>query len=163
MHLRFAFLATATAIVVVACGAAGPTATGPTAIGPTAGAPSAGGPITGKIDDRAITLTSDHGGQTVRLELHNIGTTPCDLVIVLTSLPAGALPVKDGRVDVPEDGSGPVRNMSGGEFPDELQPGAAQTVDLGLESIPATDDRVVLCNGVGDYKAGRFAFLRFDR
>ena len=109
-------------------------------------------------------LSADHGGQSVRLEFHNLGTMPCDLVIVLTSLPADALPVKDGRVDVPEDGSGPVRNMSGGEFPDELQPGAAQTVDLGLESIPATDDRVVLCNGAGDYQRGRSAAsLRFDR
>lgn len=33
--------------------------------------------ITGEIKDDGITLATDHAGSSVRLELHNVGTTPC--------------------------------------------------------------------------------------
>jgi hypothetical protein len=34
---------------------------------------------------------------------------------------------------------------------------------MALEGAPKTDDRIILCNGVGDYSAGRYAALRFQR
>jgi hypothetical protein len=34
---------------------------------------------------------------------------------------------------------------------------------MALEGTPKTEDRIILCNGAGDYEHGRYAVLRFDR
>ena len=55
--------------------------------------------VTGEIRDTAIVLSPDHAGTVVNLELRNVGSSePCDLIVVLTSLPVDALPVDNGRV-----------------------------------------------------------------
>lgn len=70
-------------------------------------------PIKGEIRDDGITLATDHAGSSVRFDLHNVGTTPCDLVVGLTSLPVAALPVKDGHVVIDESGApGTVRPIT---------------------------------------------------
>ena len=125
--------------------------------------------IKGEIKDDGITLETDHGGSNVKFELHNSGTTACDLVIALTSLPMNALPVKDGRVDI-VDGAGPGIVRPIGTYANEppwvighVEPGADLRMEIALEGAPKTDDRILLCNGVGDYQHGRYAVLRFDR
>ncbi len=44
-----------------------------------------------------------------------------------------------------------------------VAPGADFSQEIAMERAPKVDDRVILCNGVGDYQHGRFAPLRFDR
>jgi hypothetical protein len=125
--------------------------------------------IKGDIEDDGITLGTDHGGSSVRFELHNVGTMPCDLVVALTSLPMDALPVKDGQVViVNSDGPGIVRPITTYENAPpftlgRVEPGAVFQAEVALEGGPKTEDRVLLCNGVGDYQHGRYAALRFDR
>jgi hypothetical protein len=125
--------------------------------------------IKGEIKDDGITLATDHAGSSVRFELHNVGTTPCDLVVALTSLPIDALPVKDGQVVITDsDGPGIVRPITTYEdVPPftfgRVEPGAVFHAEVALESAPLTDDRVIFCNGIGDYQRGRAATLRFDR
>jgi hypothetical protein len=125
--------------------------------------------IKGDIRDDGITLAADHAGSNVRFELHNSGTTACDLAIALTSLPMDALPVKDGRVVI-VDGESPgiVRPITTYESAPpytlgRVEAGADFRAEIALEGAPKTDDRVLLCNGVGDYQHGRYAVLRFDR
>jgi hypothetical protein len=125
---------------------------------------SACGPSTikGEIRDDAIAIPVDHAGVSVRLELRNVGTLPCDLIVGLTTLPADALPVVDGQVVITRDGSpGGVRPQD--EFPGSVAPGELQALDLALEGTPRTEDRVIFCNGAGEYEQGRYATLRFDR
>jgi hypothetical protein len=123
----------------------------------------------GEIKDDGITLAADHAGSNVRFELQNVGTAPCDLVVGLTSLPLNALPVKDGRVVIVDsDGPGIVRPITTYENAPpytlgRVEPGSAFQAEVALEGAPPTDDRVVFCNGVGDYEHGRYALLRFDR
>jgi hypothetical protein len=125
--------------------------------------------ITGEIKDDGITLATDHAGSSVRFELHNVGTTPCDLVVALTSLPIDALPVKDGQVVIVDgDGPGIVRPITTYESAPtftlgRIEPGAVFQAEVALEGAPKTEDRVLLCNGVGEYRHGRYAALRFDR
>ena len=121
----------------------------------------------GEIGDRSIVLAADHAGSAVRFSLHNGGTTPCDLIVVLGSMKPTALPVKDGMVVVSDTGaSGTVRFPYGGGttgFVARIQPGETFETEVALEGPPATDERIVLCNGTGDYQNGRWALLRFDR
>lgn len=125
--------------------------------------------VKGEIADDGITLATDHAGSSVRFELHNSGTTACDLVVALTSLPINALPVKDGRVVIVDgDSPGIVRPITTYETVPpytlaRVEPGADFRAEIALEGAPKTEDRVLLCNGVGDYARGRFAALRFDR
>jgi hypothetical protein len=120
--------------------------------------------IKGEIKDDGITLAADHAGPSVRFDLHNVGTTPCDLVPVLTSLPVEALPVKDGQVIIDESGSGgPVRPANGPGGLRRVAPGAVFQIEVALVSTPKTEDRIILCNGAGDYEHGRYAVLPFDR
>ena len=53
---------------------------------------------TGEIDDTEIRLALDSAPAAVRLELRHVGSTPCELVPMLTALPPEELPVVDGRV-----------------------------------------------------------------
>ena len=93
----------------------------------------------------------------------------CDIVLVLTSLKADALPVKDGQVVITEgDGPGIVRPDGTYETQPpytlgRVLPGADFSQEIAMEGAPKVEDRVLLCNGVGDYEHGRFAPLRFDR
>ena len=125
--------------------------------------------IKGVIRDDGITLESDHAGSNVRFELHNSGKTACDLVVALTSLPIAALPVKEGRVVIVDgDGPGIVRPITTYENAPpytlgRVEPGADFSAEIALDSTPKAEDRVLLCNGVGDYEHGRFVGLRFDR
>jgi hypothetical protein len=120
--------------------------------------------IKGEIRDDAIVIPVDHAGASVLLELRNAGTRPCDLIVGLTTLSADALPVVDGQVVITRDGSpGGVRPQDGGELPGSVAPGALQSLDLALEGTPSTEDRVIFCNGVGEYEHGRYVALRFDR
>ena len=61
---------------------------------------SRSGTVTGEICDTAIVLSPDHAGAVVNVELRNVGSEQCDLIVVLTSLPVDALPVESGRVVV---------------------------------------------------------------
>jgi hypothetical protein len=125
--------------------------------------------IKGDINDDGITLGTDHAGSNVRFELRNVGTVPCDLVVALTSLPVSSLPVKEGRVVIVDgDGTGIVRPIKTYEDAPpftlgRIEPGAVFQVEVALEGAPKTEDRVIFCNGVGDYGHGRYAALRFDR
>lgn len=120
--------------------------------------------IKGDIRDDSIAIPVDHAGQSVRLELRNVGTQPCDLFVGQTTLPADQLPVVDGQVVITRDGTpGGVRPMDGGEAPGSVAPGDVTTLDLALEGTPKTEDRVIFCNGPGEYELGRYATLRFDR
>lgn len=125
--------------------------------------------IKGEIRDDRIILATDHAGSAVRFELHNSGTLACDIVLVLTELKADALPVKDGLVVIAE-GDGPGHVRPDGTYETQppytlghVLPGADFSQEIAMEGAPKADDRVLLCNGVGDYQHGRFAPLRFDR
>ena len=125
--------------------------------------------VKGVIRDDGITLETDHAGSAIRFELHNSGTMACDLVVALTSLPITALPVKDGRVVIVDgDGPGIVRPVTTYESAPlytlgRVEPGADFSPEIALDSTPSSEDRVLFCNGVGDYGHGRFVGLRFDR
>jgi pectin methylesterase-like acyl-CoA thioesterase len=126
--------------------------------------------IKGSIKDDAITLSTDHAGATVRFELQNTGATPCDLFVGLTSLSVDALPLKDGRVVITNADPGPgiVRPITTYENSEpyslgRVQPGASFSIEIALEGAPRAEERVLLCNGPGDYEHRRYAILRFDR
>ncbi len=131
-----------------------------------AGCVGAATAVTGDIKDDGIVLITDHAGSSVRLELHNVGTTPCDVTPVLTSLSPDALPVQDGQVVIDSSGApGTVQMAMGGPagYLKRVMPGEAYEVEIALEGAPKTDERIILCNGAGDYARGRYAVLRFDR
>ena len=125
--------------------------------------------VSGDIKDDGIALATQRAGANVQIELRNIGTKPCDLVVALTSLTVAALPLKDGQVVIVDgDGPGIVRPITTYEYAPtfilgRIEPGAVFHAEVALEGAPKTDDRVILCNGVGDYQHGRYAVLRFDR
>jgi hypothetical protein len=138
--------------------------------------------ISGEIDDTEIRLAQDSAGAAVRLELTNVGGIPCDLVPMLTALPPEALPVVDGRVVMSLSGdddrpapmeayvelNGAPVDREGGTFTEEgwvtrVNPGDEVMLDIGLQGIPDREERIVVCNGAGDYEAGRYAVVAFDR
>jgi hypothetical protein len=128
--------------------------------------------ITGEIQDHAIVLSSPIGDPIIELELHNVGTKTCNLVVALTSMPMDSLPVKNGQVLIDAAGvPGALEPEDGGQVgapPDtytlaRVQPGGTFKREQALESAPTAGDRIILCNGVGDYQAGRYAVLRFQR
>ena len=137
--------------------------------------------VTGEIRDTAIVLSPDHAGPVVNFELHNVGSEPCDLIVVLTSLPVDALPVDGGRV-VTYDGNAIQMGPDGGlptgvpivgylgqvnkvtaTGSQSVQPGDVARLQVAFEGTPRTDNLVILCNGAGQYAAGRRAGLAFDR
>lgn len=138
--------------------------------------------VTGEIRDTAIVLSADHAGAIVNLELRNAGREPCNLIIVLTSLPVDALPMESGRVVVYDgsavemgpDGKGPpgVPMVGGGAgqikgvaatLGQAIRPGDVGRFQVAFDGTPQTDDLVILCNGEGEYAAGRRAALPFER
>jgi len=44
-----------------------------------------------------------------------------------------------------------------------VQPGDVARLQVAFEGTPRTDNLVILCNGAGQYAAGRRAGLAFDR
>ena len=139
--------------------------------------------VTGEIRDTAIVLSPDHAGAVVNFALRNVGSEACDLIVVLTSLPVDALPVVGGRVVV-YDTLGGVEVGPDGSLPTGLPivgyvgPSDKVTATLGQSvrpgdvarlqvaffgGTPRADNLVILCNGAGQYAAGRRAMLAFDR
>jgi hypothetical protein len=56
----------------------------------------------------------------------------------------------------------------GGEMTDRgwvttVEPGDVVMLDVGLKGVPESERRIVACNAPGDYEAGRYAVLDFDR
>lgn len=123
--------------------------------------------VTGEIKDNGITLATDHAGSSVNFRLTNVGTVPCDLIVVVGTIAPDALPVKDGQVVIDDSGApGTVAFPYGGGttgYLHRVQPGETYDTEVALEGPPKTNERIVLCNGVGDYEQGRYALLRFDR
>lgn len=137
--------------------------------------------ISGEIRDDSIVLAQDSGPQSVWLELSNIGADPCDLVVIRTELSPDGLPLDGGSVILsvsgsPEDEAYPMDayveidgQPAGVEDPVHagrqavVQPGETARVQLALTGMPEREERVIVCNGPGDYEAGRYAVLRFDR
>lgn len=137
--------------------------------------------ITGEIRDDSIVLAQDSGPQSVWLELSNVGAAACDLVVIRTELVPEALPVEGDKVILSMSGSpeGEAYPMdaaveidgqnAGVENPVRagrqavVEPGKTARVQLALTGMPEREERVVVCNGPGDYEAGRYAVLRFDR
>jgi hypothetical protein len=124
----------------------------------------------GEIRDDGITLAADHAGSAVRFELHNAGAKSCDLVVALTTLAANALPVADRQVVITNsDGTGIVQPITTYEETPpyvlkHIEPGATYSGEVALEGAPKDgSERVLFCNNLGDYQAGRYAILRFDR
>jgi hypothetical protein len=120
----------------------------------------------GEIDDDKIILASDHAGSAIRLQLHNAGTDPCEFTAVVTTLAPDALPVKDGQVVIDSSGApNAVEMLMGGPAGSlkRVMPGENYDIELALEGAPRTGERIMLCNGPGDYARGRYAVLRFDR
>ena len=174
---RLMLIAAGVAILLAAaCGSGGP-AGSPTSSAQTASAvpkPSivSTTSITAEVKDDAIILSSPIGAPVFQLELRNVGTKACDLTLALTSMPMDKLPVKNGRVLIDAGGQpGVIWPEDGGTVggsPDDytvahIQPGGVFKREVAMERAPKTDDRIILCNGKGDYEAGRYAVLRFQR
>lgn len=137
--------------------------------------------ITGEIRDGSIVLAQDSGPQSVWLELSNVGAEPCDLVVIRTELDPDALPLDGERVRLSMTGTpaGEPYPMeayveidgepAGAEDPVRagrqavVAPGKTARVQLVLTGMPEREERVIVCNAPGDYEAGRYAVLRFDR
>ena len=138
--------------------------------------------IRGEIDDAAIRLQQARGPVDVWVELTNVGTRPCDLVGALSQVPPDAMPVVDGRVvmslggepdavvpleTIVEINGQPVVRADGGVMTDEgwisvVHPGDVARIQIGFEARPDVGERVLICNGAGDYEAGRYAVLAFE-
>ncbi len=113
--------------------------------------------LKGEIKDDGITLAADHAGSNVRLELHNAGTKPCDLVVAVTNLAVDALPVVDKQVVITMgDGPGIVRPITTYEEAPRyvlthIEPGQTFSGEVALEGAPTDgSERVLLCNNLGD-------------
>ena len=132
--------------------------------------------IRGEIDDAEIRLEREQSPASIWLELANVGTQPCELVVLLSPLPADALPVDEGRVVtslsgaadaiipiesyVELDGAPLVRDAGGAAI---IRPGDRVRVQVGFKGTPDVGVLVIVCNGPGDYEAGRYAVLAFER
>jgi hypothetical protein len=152
-----------------------------TALATLSGCTGAEATIAGEIRDDAVVLVQDSGPQSVWLELSNVGAAPCDLVVIRTELDPDALPLDGDRVTLSISGSpqGEAYPMdayveidgqpAGVEDPVRagrqavVGPGKTARVQLALTGMPEHEERVIVCNGPGEYEAGRYAVLRFDR
>lgn len=136
--------------------------------------------VAGEIRDDRIVLGQETAPQSVWLELTNVGTQPCELVVIRTELPPDELPTRDGRVlhDFSGTGASPMEAyveingepvIAGGEGLSVngahavVAPSEIARIQLALTGVPEREERVIVCNAPGDYEAGRYAILRFDR
>jgi hypothetical protein len=53
--------------------------------------------------------------------------------------------------------------MSEQDWATVVNPGHRIRLQLALKGAPDEEERVVICNGVGDYEAGRYAVIAFER
>lgn len=129
--------------------------------------------IAGEIHDDRIDLEAASGPQMVWLELTHVGTAPCELIAILSETPEDVA-VSNGSV-TPDQGLGYQNPMAayveadgqqvgaeGGPAP-VIEPGSTARMQIALTSAPEGAVRVILCNGSGEYEAGRYAILAFDR
>jgi hypothetical protein len=135
--------------------------------------------IGGEIDDHEIRLERPSGPPSVWLELENVGSQPCAFVPLLASMPAESLPVSGGEVviDMSGDPNIPYPMEAHVELNGEraegligeedwatvVNPGDRIRLQLALKGTPDEGERVVICNGAGDYEAGRYAVIAFER
>ena len=132
--------------------------------------------VQGEIRDDALSLVEETAGQSVWIELTNVGSEACELLVVMSDAP-GALPVDGGRVATSPGGEGGHRTLeemyveiegqaSGGGQPGAsvpVAPGQTARLQIASTGVPELEDRVILCNGEGDYERGRYAVLKFER
>jgi hypothetical protein len=131
--------------------------------------------VAGEITDEAITLDQPTAPATVWLELTNAGDERCELVIVLPTESVENLRTEDARVQIDLDpttdepypmeayvevNGEPIAQQ---DFIVALRPGDSVRMQLALEGTPENGERVILCNGPGDYQAGRWVMLSFER
>jgi len=136
----------------------------------------AGETVQGEIRDDALSLVEETAGPTVWIELTNVGTEACELLVVMSEAPE-TLPVEGGRVAASLGGEGGHRTLEemyveidgqarGGQEPGEsvpVAPGESARLQIAFTGVPEREDRVILCNGEGDYGRGRYAVLEFER
>jgi hypothetical protein len=132
--------------------------------------------VQGEIRDDSLSLVDETAGQSVWIELTNVGSEACELLVVMSEDP-GALPVEGGRVEASLGGEGGHRTLEemyveidgqarGGQEPGEsvpVAPGESARLQIAFTGVPEREDRVILCNGEGDYGRGRYAVLEFER
>ena len=133
--------------------------------------------VQGEIRDESLSLVDKTAGQSVWVELTNVGSEACELLVVMSEAP-GALPIGDGgRVEASLGGEGGHRTLEemyveingqarGGQEAGQsvpVAPGESARLQIALTGIPEREDRVILCNGEGDYERGRYAVLEFER
>jgi hypothetical protein len=125
--------------------------------------------VRGEVRDDGVRLERSAAPAQVRYQLRNVGQLPCDLVVAYTALSPDALPVSDGRVVLTADG-GPTAvapDLTYESPPDyvlgRIGAGATASWEVALVGAPASGERIIFCNAVGDYTRGRYALLRFDR
>ena len=128
--------------------------------------------IRGEIHDDRITFAQPFAPPDAWAELTNRGSLPCELAGALTEVAPDALPVEAGRVvfDLRGEPQSVDRMEAysevGGqavEQPPIVQPGQTVRTQLTMSGTPERAERILLCNGPGDYERGRYAVLRFER
>lgn len=123
--------------------------------------------VVGEISDSSISVNNSIPPPDIWVELHSVGSRPCPLAVVLTNADPGALPVEGEQVVI--DGStvldilevAYIDGEATAERPVVVQPGETVRVQIAFEEAIA-EDRVILCNGPGDYEAGRYVALPFS-
>jgi hypothetical protein len=134
--------------------------------------------IGGEIDDDEIRVERGSGPPIIWLELENVGTQPCAFVPLLASMPTESLPVSDGEVIIDMSGDPNIPypmeahvelngEPAGGLTSDEdwttvVNPGDTIRLQLALKGAPDEEERVVICNELGGYEAGRYAVIAFE-
>lgn len=135
--------------------------------------------ISGEIRDDVIVLPVDQASHDLWVELQNTGSQPCELLAVLSASPPDRLPTHDGRIQLTRTGDPaeaypmeayievdgqPWGGAEGGEGqPASVAPGQTARIQLAQTGIPDAGERVITCNGPGDYEQGRYAALRYER
>jgi hypothetical protein len=123
--------------------------------------------VRASVDDARVVLQPPRGSEDVVLTIDNMGTRPCPLVVFITDDVNGPvdpdrLPVADGVVDFD---SGDFHEIEAAEGVEQggppIEPGEQRSLTLGFKGSPIVT-RVVLCNGAGDYEAGRYAVYQSD-
>jgi hypothetical protein len=123
--------------------------------------------IMGQITDTDIQVNVSTAPWRAQVEFTNVGSTPCELMEVVTEIPAEALPLyPDGTLNIEgtaeEPGLGPGSFVDTG---DTVAPGATFRWQEPLLDGPGAylaGPRIFLCNGPGDHKAGRYAVVEID-
>lgn len=112
--------------------------------------------VTGEIDDAQIRVDLPAAPRNVWFELNNVGSLPCDLVVIVTEVAADSLPIANDQVNFDGLGAG-----SAIDFVDSaVQPGTLARWQEQLDpSIDAPAVRIIVCNNPGDYAAGRYVIV----